>query len=106
MFAVCVDEFQSFLLAFLDDFRLTACLSLLKVVQQYNENASNSDSSAELAGNRGDKNDEDGYLCTNPQCTRSRPNAESRNKCVHTGKQTNSPRRGGKLVKWKRLLSN
>ena len=59
-----------------DDYRLTACMNILKrVIQQ---------------GAQGDIDDE-ATVCTNPDCTRSRPNSTAGNKCVCVQPSPQSP---------------
>ena len=74
---------------FLDDFRLTACVCILKVViNLYMEGGECNEERREKEDNSEKKDAEKSdaetpFVCTNPECTRSRPNNETENVCMH-----------------------
>ncbi|KAL3852340.1 hypothetical protein ACJMK2_015997 [Sinanodonta woodiana] len=80
-------------LAFIDDFRMTACISILKiVVNMYMEGGECDDERREKDDSEDKENEEPvpetkPFICTNPECTHSRPNMTTDNKCIHALEQ-------------------
>lgn len=89
-----------------DDYRLTMCANILKIVssQYKNETISEEEESRENGEEKkdlgsektesekneensekkdSDSNKKDVFVCTNPECTRSRPGVSSGNICAH-----------------------
>ncbi|XP_048743688.2 tubulin glycylase 3C-like isoform X5 [Ostrea edulis] len=92
--------------SFIDDYRLTMCANILKIVssQYKNETISEEEESRENGEEKkdlgsektesekneensekkdSDSNKKDVFVCTNPECTRSRPGVSSGNICAH-----------------------
>ncbi|KAK2165303.1 hypothetical protein LSH36_52g05018 [Paralvinella palmiformis] len=62
--------------AFIDDYRLTACINLLKHVKEFHDKSSK-EQDPEM------DNDKENFVCVNPECTKSRPNTNLTNRCIH-----------------------
>ncbi|XP_052214248.1 tubulin glycylase 3B-like isoform X4 [Dreissena polymorpha] len=70
--------------AFIDDYRLTTCVNILKIViSMYMEGGECNSEGVREKKQEQPEIDPEVYACTNPECTRSRPNEPSENLCVH-----------------------
>ena len=70
-----------------DDFRLTACVSLLRRVKSYNEEKTPSPSEADTVSchdNESETAESSDNPCANPDCTKSRPSSTLGNTCHST----------------------
>ena len=70
-----------------DDYRLTACMNVLKKVSEMNSSEDPVESGI-LDSNHDDDDEQAVPFCTNPDCTKSRPNSSRPNRCVHSILQT------------------
>ena len=71
---------------FSDDFRLTTCVNILKIVTNlYMEGGECNEEGREKEKETANEIviAPELYACTNPECTRSRPNQTTDNLCVH-----------------------
>lgn len=69
---------------FSDDYRLTTCVNILKIVtNQYMEGGECNEEGREKEAVKEVEISPKLYECTNPECTRSRPNQTTDNLCVH-----------------------
>lgn len=73
-----------FLYCITDDFRLTTCINILKIVTNlYMEGGECNEENREKETEKEVEISPQLYECTNPECTRSRPNQTTDNLCVH-----------------------
>ncbi|XP_071082445.1 tubulin tyrosine ligase 3-like isoform X3 [Haliotis cracherodii] len=63
--------------AFIDDYRLTACMNIIKIVVSQSMDGT-------VQPKETGEDTPTSPACTNPECTRSVPNSISGNKCAHT----------------------
>lgn len=70
---------------FSDDYRLTSCVNILKIVtNMYMEGGECNEESRDKENATTETSETSApFECTNPECTRSRPNQTSDNLCVH-----------------------
>jgi hypothetical protein len=84
-------------LKFTDDFRITACINVLKHVKEQHDEMTNEGDPEETNQDAEKEN----MVCVNPECTKSRPNTNQGNRCIHAASNGNvtapiqaSPRKG------------